>query len=125
MYPIKLTREFVVLYRLPRACLALAAAIATPVITQAADATADELDEVTVVSNYTTADELDTATGLGLSIAETPQSVTVMTFERIADQNLRSLSDVVDNAPGVSSKELDSSRHSFAARGFDIDNYQI
>jgi outer membrane receptor for ferric coprogen and ferric-rhodotorulic acid len=125
MYPIKSSRDLVCMYRLPSACLALAVAIGTPSLSQAADATAGELEEVTVVSNYTTADELDTATGLGLSIAETPQSVTVMTFERIADQNLRSLSDVVDNAPGVSSKELDSSRHSFAARGFDIDNYQI
>ncbi|WP_116810996.1 TonB-dependent siderophore receptor [Steroidobacter cummioxidans] len=86
---------------------------------------ADSLEEVVVESTYTTRDRLDTATGLGLTILETPQSVSVMTFERIADQNLRSLSDVVINAPGVSGKLRDSSRHAFSARGFTIDNYQI
>lgn len=86
---------------------------------------AETLEEVVVESTYTTGDRLDTATGLGLTILETPQSVSVMTFERIADQNLRSLSDVVLNAPGISGKLLDSSRHSFSARGFSIDNYQI
>lgn len=86
---------------------------------------AESLEEVVVESTYTTGDRLDTATGLGLTIVETPQSVSVMTFERILDQNLRSLSEVVSNAPGISAKDLDSSRHSFSARGFPIDNYQI
>ena len=56
---------------------------------------------------YTTNDKLDSATGLGLSILETPQSVSVMTFERLQDQNLRSLTDVVIHASGVSAKELE------------------
>ena len=105
--------------------LAVAVALALSRFARAAESQPESLEEVVVQSEYTTADQLDTATGLGLSIAETPQSVTVMTFERIADQNLRSLSDVVNNAPGVSAKELDSSRHSFSAHGFVIDNYQI
>jgi outer membrane receptor for ferric coprogen and ferric-rhodotorulic acid len=100
---------------------AAALTIAAPFSARAADT----LEEVIVESTYTTGERLDTATGLGLSIAETPQSVSVMTFERIADQDLRSLSDVVYNAPGISAKELDSSRHEFSARGFQIDNYQI
>jgi outer membrane receptor for ferric coprogen and ferric-rhodotorulic acid len=83
------------------------------------------LDEVLVEGAYTTVDKLDSATGLGLSIRETPQSVSVMTFQRIEDQNLQSLTDVVLNATGVSAKERDSSRSRFTARGFDIDNYQL
>lgn len=83
------------------------------------------LEEVIVRGSYTTGDRLDSATGLGLSIRETPQSVSVMTFQRIEDQNLKTLTDVVLNATGVSSKELDSSRASFSARGFAIDNYQL
>jgi outer membrane receptor for ferric coprogen and ferric-rhodotorulic acid len=83
------------------------------------------LEEVVVHGFYTTGDKLDSATGLGLSIRETPQSVSVMTFQRIEDQNLESLTDVVLNATGVSSKELDSARATYSARGFDIDNYQL
>jgi len=103
----------------------LALALTFAAAAQAAETSSETLEEVVVESQYTTADRLDTATGLGLSIIETPQSVSVMTFERIADQNLRSLSDVVNSAPGVSSKLLDSSRHAFSARGFPIDNYQV
>lgn len=89
------------------------------------DAQGNVLEEVVVHGAYTTNDRLNSATGLGLSIRETPQSVSVMTFQRIEDQNLRSLTDVVLNATGVSSKELDSSRATFSARGFPINNYQL
>ena len=83
------------------------------------------MEEIVVTGRFTTNDRVDTATGLGLTLQETPQSVSVMTWQRISDQNLRSLTDVVNNAPGVSAKGLDSSRQRFAARGFAIDNYQI
>ena len=91
----------------------------------AQDDPADGVTEIVVRGSYTTNDLLESATGLGLSIRETPQSVSVMTFERLADQNLRSLADVVQNAAGTSAKEGDSSRDFLSARGFDIDNYQI
>lgn len=65
------------------------------------------------------------ATGLNLSVRETPQSVSVVTSQLMQDQNLQSLTDVVINAPGLSAKELDSSRQVFSARGFDIDDYQF
>lgn len=89
------------------------------------DSSSESIEEIIVTGSYTVSDKLDTATGLGLSISETPQSVSVMTFQRMLDQNLQSLSDVVENAAGVSTKERDSSRDTFAARGFVIDNYQI
>lgn len=88
-------------------------------------AKSNNIEEVVITGRFTTHDRLDTATGLGLTLRETPQSVSVMTHQRIADQNLRSLTDVVNNAPGISAKGLDSSRQRFAARGFAIDNYQI
>lgn len=68
---------------------------------------------------------LSTATGLGISAEETPQSVTVITSQRLEDQNMRSLDDVVRNAPGVSATEDDTSRSSYSARGFDIKSYQV
>ena len=106
--------------------LALSAAVAAASLgATAQEHNSGKMEEIVVKSRFTTNDRLDTATGLGLTLQETPQSVSVMTYERIADQNLRSLTDVVNNAPGVSAKGLDSSRQRFAARGFAIDNYQI
>lgn len=72
-----------------------------------------------------TATSTGTATGLGLSPRETPQSVSVVTRERIEDQGLESLTDVVNNVTGVSAKALDSSRDRYSARGFSIDNIMI
>lgn len=85
----------------------------------------DGKDDIVVHGSYTTDAKLDSATGLGLSIQETPQSVTVMTAKRLEDQGIRTLSDVINNAAGVSSKAFDSSRNGFSARGFSIDSYQI
>jgi outer membrane receptor for ferric coprogen and ferric-rhodotorulic acid len=85
----------------------------------------EPLEEIVVTSAYTVNDRLDTATGLGLTLQETPQSVSIMTEQRIADQNLGSLTDVVLNAVGVSAREFDSSRYGFSARGFAIHNYQL
>lgn len=81
--------------------------------------------DIIVTGSYTTNEELSSATGLGLTIQETPQSVTVMTAQRLEDQGIRTLSEVINNAAGVSSKAFDSTRNGFSARGFAIDNYQI
>ncbi|VUD62406.1 Ferripyoverdine receptor [Thalassocella blandensis] len=83
------------------------------------------IEEVQVLGKYIVNEQLDTATGLGLTLQETPQSVSIMTFQRIEDQGLKSLTDVVNNAAGISSKAYDSSRNAFSSRGFDVDNYQI
>lgn len=107
--------------------------ISTPVLLMAFAATAhgqsnganDNIQEIVVTNRYSTNDRLDTATGLGLTLHETPQSVSVVTAERISDQNLRSLTDVIDNAAGVSARAQDSSRSTYASRGFSINNYQI
>lgn len=99
-----------------------ASAFALPAIAGEAD---ENIEEIVVEGSYTVAGRLNTATGLGLSLQETPQSVSVMTYQRIEDQNLQSLTDIVNNAVGISAKELDSSRHSFSARGFSISSYQL
>lgn len=105
-----------------RNLLALAIATATfPAFAQ--DAT--ELDKVVVTgqasSAYTTGSS-STATGLALSLRETPQSVTVITRARIDDQHLTSLRNVLDNTTGVYSNAWDSERVLFYSRGFLIDN---
>ncbi|WP_417359692.1 TonB-dependent siderophore receptor [Gallaecimonas pentaromativorans] len=91
---------------------------------QEADKNAD-VEKITVTGNYTVSEVIDTATGLGLTLRETPQSVTVITKDRIRDQNLNTVLDTVLNATGLSAQQYDNVRNSFQARGFEITNYQI
>lgn len=63
------------------------------------------------------------STGLPLTLRETPQSVTVITQQRIEDQDMRSLTDILGNTPGISVQNYDSERYSFSSRGFSITNY--
>ncbi|OFA03437.1 TonB-dependent siderophore receptor [Duganella phyllosphaerae] len=73
--------------------------------------------------SYTTA-QTAAATHLPLSLRETPQSVTVITRQRMDDQQLNSVQGVLDNTTGVSSTQSDSDRTSFYSRGFLINNVQ-
>lgn len=99
--------------------------LSMPAYAQVQDDETTELDTVVVIGRYTVDQEIDTATGLGLSVRETPQSVTVVTQQRIADQNLETIADVVRNTAGVSIIEVDDVRNVFNARGFEVTNYQI
>lgn len=65
------------------------------------------------------------ATPLALALRDTPQSVSVVSRQRIDDQALLSVTDVVNNVTGVSVNQYESNRAGFTARGFDIDNLQI
>lgn len=71
--------------------------------------------------SYTTG-SMNTATKLPLSIRETPQSVSVITRQRMDDQGMNDLNDVVKYAPGVTLHRTASDRQEFLARGFKIDN---
>ncbi|WP_241093857.1 TonB-dependent siderophore receptor [Xanthomonas bonasiae] len=73
--------------------------------------------------SYTTG-ETAAATRLPLSLRETPQSVTVITRQRMDDQQLDSVQDVLENATGIASYQSDSERTSFYSRGFLINNIQ-
>lgn len=73
--------------------------------------------------SYTTG-EIAAATRLPLSLQETPQAVTVITRQRMDDQQLNSVQGVLDNTTGVSSYQSDSERTSFYSRGFLINNVQ-
>ncbi|HUD92730.1 MAG TPA: TonB-dependent siderophore receptor [Sphingobium sp.] len=96
-----------------------------PAVAQAPADNAPADDEIIVTGTYTLPNKIDTATGLGLTIQETPQSVSVMTAQRILDQNLISVKDVIQNGVGVSVNEVDDVRNNFYARGFQIRNTQV
>ncbi|EKE87080.1 TonB-dependent siderophore receptor [Idiomarina xiamenensis] len=85
----------------------------------------NNIERIEVVGKYTVSRSIDTATGLGLTLRETPQSVSLITDERIKDQHLNTVMDAVNNTVGVSAAETDNVRNSFYARGFRIDSYQI
>lgn len=74
--------------------------------------------------SYTTK-QMATATRMGLSIRETPQSISVVTRQRMDDMGLNSLAEVLVQSTGVTVQENDSERTNFSARGFSIGNYQI
>jgi len=100
--------------------------MALPAAAQTADeGSAAEPGEIIVTGTYTLPNKIDTATGLGLTIRETPQSVSIMTAQRILDQNLISIKDVIQNGVGVAVNEVDDVRNNFYARGFEIRNTQI
>ena len=109
--------------------LVLAIALSLPGTGFAADAgEADDrgavkLDEVltTAESDAYTVGSSAAATKLNLSPRETPQSISVITRERMEDQDLTSLREVLDNTPGVYSDAYDTERVLFYARGFLID----
>ncbi|QIB67563.1 TonB-dependent siderophore receptor [Kineobactrum salinum] len=85
----------------------------------------DAIEEVTVTGKYSVGQTLDTATGLGLTLQETPQSVSILTHERMQDQDITTILEAVNNAVGVTSEEVDNVRNNFHSRGFRIDSYQI
>ena len=66
--------------------------------------------------SYTATGPSRTATGFDLSLRETPQSISVMTRERLDDFNLYKLSDVLEQTPGVS-VEQQGDAFNFAIRG--------
>ncbi|VTM15261.1 Outer-membrane receptor for Fe(III)-coprogen, Fe(III)-ferrioxamine B and Fe(III)-rhodotrulic acid [Raoultella terrigena] len=54
-----------------------------------------------------------------------PQSVSIISEQRMQDQQLQTLGDVMDNTLGISRSQADSDRSSYYSRGFQIDNYMV
>lgn len=67
----------------------------------------------------------NTATPLGLTLRETPQSVSVITSQRMEDQGLTTVAQVMAQVPGVTQYSLGTARTGFTSRGYEIDNYQL
>ncbi|MFV0453821.1 MAG: TonB-dependent siderophore receptor [Pseudomonas sp.] len=78
--------------------------------------------------SYTTG-ETNAATGMNLSLRETPQSVTVITSQRMDDQALDSLADVLAQAPGVSvsgsSSQASGALTPAYSRGYLLNRFQV
>lgn len=116
------------------ALLAMPAAYAQ----EAAQSGTLELDATAITDTVTPADDAvtegtqsyttrsaRTATPLNMSLRETPQSVSVVTRQRMDDQSLRTINDVVNNAVGVSMNRYETERGQINARGFELNSLMI
>lgn len=73
--------------------------------------------------SYTQTGASSTATKLGLTLRETPQSVSVITRQQMDDFALNSIAQVIEHTPGMTVDTLDSERLNFTVRGFSA-NFQ-
>lgn len=112
---------------LPLPVLALADELPPPLSPKVLDTvqvTADTDGSTESTRAYTT-DAMATATGMMLSVRQTPQSVSVVTRQQMDDRGLQTTADALSTAPGISVTRSDANRYSFSARGFDISNFQF
>ncbi len=65
------------------------------------------------------------ATGLDLSLRETPQSVTVVTAAQIKDFALTDANQLLSTIPGINVEADETDRTYYNSRGFDILNFQV
>lgn len=116
--------------------LSLMVALSLPTFSQAEEPAGETVLSTVTVSgqlmgektegtgSYTTG-KTKTATPLSMSLRDTPQSVSVVTQQRIEDQNLTNITDVLNNVTGVSVHQYETNRAQFTARGFDINTLMI
>ena len=64
-------------------------------------------------------------TKMALTARDIPQSVTVVSKQRMQDQQLQSLNDVLSNTTGIRGVSGDMDRTNYYSRGFIIDNYMV
>lgn len=74
--------------------------------------------------SYTTPSS-STALGLNLSLRDTPQSVSVITRERMNDQAMTTAADALRSTTGVSLKPVDRGRNNLSVRGFEVTSFQF
>jgi len=76
--------------------------------------------------SYTT-ESSSSSTRLNLSLKETPQSVTVLTRQRMEDQKLDTLTDALDATAGITviRESIGADSTPYLSRGFAISNYEI
>ncbi|WP_299595428.1 TonB-dependent siderophore receptor [uncultured Microbulbifer sp.] len=88
----------------------------------------EKLENVEVVGEQVDSyllEDLDTATGMGLSIMDTPQSVSAIGSAQLEDFNLYNLNDALLAVPGIQVESVETDRTYYSSRGFDVANFQV
>lgn len=99
-------------------------AFAAPSIANAAEEN-DAGDANSIVVTGAAQRETPSATGLSLTLRETPQSVTVIDRQRIDDFALTNVNDLLTQAVGINVERVETDRTEYTSRGFDVTNFQI
>jgi outer membrane receptor for ferric coprogen and ferric-rhodotorulic acid len=94
-----------------------------PEVTVTAQAGRDGATEGT--GAYVSTAAITTATPLGLTLRETPQSVSVITSQRMEDQGLTTIQQTLAQVPGVKTGSLGTELNNANARGYSFSNYQF
>ncbi|MFJ2973405.1 ferric-rhodotorulic acid/ferric-coprogen receptor FhuE [Kluyvera sp. NPDC087067] len=99
--------------------------------------TADKTEDTIVVEGSSSDSSSDTqkqdysvktttaGTKMQMVQRDIPQSVSIISEQRMQDQQLQTLGDVMDSTTGISRSQADSDRNSYYSRGFEIDNYMV
>lgn len=114
----------------------LAASIALALSPGASFAASPKADDTVIVEGFTaTGDDSaehdynakTTTAGTKMTLVQRdiPQSVSITTQQRMKDQQLQTLGDVLKNTTGVFESAADSDRSTYYSRGFLIDNYMV
>lgn len=120
-------------------CLIHGSVFAAPNPSDGQEQNSTQLPTITVSANNTnslttegsglyTAKATTASTGLALSLKETPQSVSVMTQQRMQDQNLTQLTDVANQVAGLTvsqSGNVGSDSSPIYSRGKSVDSYLL
>ena len=86
--------------------------------------TDEELESIVVLGKRII-HESASATGLDLSLRETPQSVTVVTAAQAKEFDLTDANQLLASLPGINVEAVETDRTYYNARGFDIINFQV
>lgn len=88
-------------------------------------ATAAQADQPSEKTKSYTVKETTSATRLGTSIRETPQSISVVTRQQLDDFRILTINDALSYVTGVMAEPFETDRTNYTSRGFDITNFQI
>ncbi|WP_175174260.1 TonB-dependent siderophore receptor [Achromobacter pestifer] len=91
-----------------------------------ASASAEEAPSLpaVTVSGEGVARDTPTMAKLPLTVREIPQSVTVIGLEQMREQNMQSLDDVMQHAPGIIVQPYQLLTTAYYARGFKVDSFE-
>ncbi|MBL8265890.1 TonB-dependent siderophore receptor [Steroidobacter sp.] len=91
--------------------------------TAATDKTVQEVE--TVIVKGTTIDDPILSSRFGDTLRERPQSISMVTRERLDEQNLNSLDEALAQTTGITLTKESSTATQFFSRGFEIRNVQV
>jgi len=97
---------------------------AHPAFAAESDAESRENRDNIVVTGLLQKDN-SSATGLPLTLKETPQSVTIIDRDRINAFALTNVNDLLSQTVGINVERVETDRTYFNSRGFDVTNFQV